>query len=141
VSASVDDLVERARRRIRRVGPHELESVVRDGGLVIDIRPAAQRQEEGSLAGAIVVERNVLEWRFDPGGAHRLPEVRDTEQPVVVVCSEGYASSLAAASLVDLGYDRAADLVGGYRAWQAWFERRGATTAAGGPGDPGGARP
>ena len=66
----------------------------------------------------------MLEWRLDPSGTHRLPEVRDRHQPVVVVCSEGYASSLAAASLVDLGYDRAADLVGGYQAWRAW-DRRG----------------
>jgi rhodanese-related sulfurtransferase len=124
VSISVDDLVERARRRIRRVGPHELAGLVAEGGLVIDIRPVEQRRQEGALPGALVVERNVLEWRLDPDGDHRLPEVRDLHQPVVVVCSAGYASSLAAASLADLGYERAADLVGGYQAWSAWFARR-----------------
>jgi rhodanese-related sulfurtransferase len=123
VSTSVDDILCQARRRIRRVGPHELESVVGEGGIIVDIRPAAQRQEEGSLPGAVVVERNVLEWRFDPAGAHRLEAVHGIDQPVVVVCSEGYASSLAAASLADLGYRRAADLVGGYRAWRSWFAR------------------
>ena len=124
MSVSIDDLVERARRRIRRVGPHELEGLVAEGGLVIDIRPAEQRRHEGALPGALVVERNVLEWRLDPNSEHRLREVRDLHQPVVVVCSAGYASSLAAASLADLGFERPADLVGGYQAWSAWFERR-----------------
>jgi rhodanese-related sulfurtransferase len=124
MSVSVDDLVERARRRIQRVGPHELEGLVAEGGLVLDIRPAEQRRQEGALPGALVVERNVLEWRLDPSSAHRLPQVRDLHQPVIVVCSAGYASSLAAASLADLGFERSADLVGGYQAWRIWFERR-----------------
>lgn len=133
MSTSIDDLVERARRRIRRVGPHELEGLVAEGGLVVDIRPAEQRRQEGALPGAVVVERNVLEWRLDPSSDHRLPAVRDLDQPVVVVCSAGYASSLAAASLVDLGFRRAADLVGGYQAWSAWFARRGAQPRTGPP--------
>ncbi len=124
MSTSIDDLVERARRRIRRVGPHELDGLLAEGGLVIDIRPAAQRRCEGALPGALVVERNVLEWRLDPGSEHRLPDVRDLHQPVVVVCSAGYASSLAAASLADLGFERSADLVGGYQAWSEWFAHR-----------------
>jgi len=124
VSVSVDDLVERARRRIRRVGPYELDGLVAEGGLVIDIRPAAQRRHEGTLPGALVVERNVLEWRLDPTSDHRLPGVENLNQPVVVVCSAGYASSLAAALTADLGYERPADLVGGYQAWSAWFNRR-----------------
>jgi rhodanese-related sulfurtransferase len=122
VTTSTTDLLERARRRIHRVGPHELHGIVAEEGLIVDIRPDAQRREEGAFPGALIVERNVLEWRFDPTGAHRLPEVHGFDQPVVIVCSEGYASSLAAASLADLGYTQAADLVGGYRAWQAWFE-------------------
>jgi rhodanese-related sulfurtransferase len=130
VSTSTDDMLRRARGRIRRVGPHELDGVVHEGGLVVDIRPEAQRREEGSFPGAVVVERNVLEWRLDPTGAHRIPEVRDLDQPVVVVCSEGYASSLAAASLADLGFRRAADLVGGYRAWQRWYAARPAAPAS-----------
>ena len=120
MSPTVDDLLQQSRRRIRRVGPAELSGVVRDGGMVIDIRPAAQRAEEGELPGAIPVERNVLEWRLDPDSPHRLPEVRDRKQQVIVVCSEGYASSLAAASLADLGFDTPGDLEGGYRAWSEW---------------------
>jgi rhodanese-related sulfurtransferase len=121
VTLSADDLVDRARRRIRRVGPREMRGVVADGGLVIDIRPAAQRSEEGPLPGAIVIERNVLEWRLDPTGSHKIPEVHDFDQPIVIVCSAGYASSLAAASLADLGFSRSADLVGGYTAWRSTF--------------------
>jgi rhodanese-related sulfurtransferase len=120
VSPSADDLVARARRRIPRTEPEELAAVVAAGGLVIDIRPAAQRADEGELPGAMVIERNVLEWRLDPQGSHRLPETTGLDRPVVVVCSEGYASSLAAESLTDLGYRAAGDLAGGYRAWAAW---------------------
>ncbi len=90
------------------------------GGLVIDIRPAAQRHAEGELPGALAVERNVLEWHLDPHGSDRLAEVDGFDQPVVVVCSEGYASSLAADSLRALGYRQVTDLVGGYQAWSAW---------------------
>ncbi|MGA2838027.1 MAG: rhodanese-like domain-containing protein [Acidimicrobiales bacterium] len=121
-----DDLVAEARRRIRRVAPSELDQVWAAGGIVVDIRPLDQRLVEGELDGALVVERNVLEWRLDPGGDHRLPEVRDHRQPVVVVCSAGYASSLAAASLVDLGFECAADLDGGFQAWRAWSDRKAA---------------
>lgn len=92
------------------------------GGLIIDIRPVGQRAVEGTLPGALVVERNVLEWRLDPDGSHRLPDVTDFDRPVVVFCSQGYASSLAAASLRSLGYRRVSDLVGGYQAWRAWVD-------------------
>lgn len=124
MSPSADDLVARARRRIRRTEPCELGAALTAGSLVVDIRPAAQRAVEGALPGAIVVERNVLEWRLDPNGSHRLPQVTNLDRPVVVVCSEGYASSLAAESLHDLGYHAASDLAGGYRAWAAWRDRR-----------------
>lgn len=119
-----DELVALARRRIHRVRPEALDGVLAGGGLVIDIRPAAQRADEGALDGALVVERNVLEWRLDPAGAHRIPQVRDHHQQVVVVCSEGYASSLAAASLADLGFTDVADLTGGFQAWKSWTERK-----------------
>jgi rhodanese-related sulfurtransferase len=98
--------------------------VMAAGGLIIDIRPSEQRRAEGELAGALVIERNVLEWRLDPTGSHRIPEVQGYDQPVVIVCSAGYASSLAAASLADLGFTRAADLDGGYQAWAAWAGHR-----------------
>jgi rhodanese-related sulfurtransferase len=123
VTATIDELLRRARSRILRVAPADLAAVVDGGGLVIDSRPSAQRLVEGELDGAIVVERNVLEWRLDPTGSHRLPEVTDYDQPVVIACSAGYASSLAAASLRDLGFTRAADLEGGYQAWAVWAGR------------------
>jgi rhodanese-related sulfurtransferase len=132
VSATADELVAQARQRISRIGPEELEPLAAAGGLIVDIRPVAQRTEEGELPGALIVERNVLEWRLDPSGDHRLPQVLGYEQPLVVVCSEGYASSLAADAVRGLGYTHAADLVGGYQAWLAWVAagRPRVTTAA-----------
>jgi len=124
---TADELLASARRQIRRVEPPELEWLRAEGVLVVDIRPERQRADEGELGFGVVVERNVLEWRFDLQGGHALPEVRDYDQQVVVVCSEGYASSLAAASLRQLGFSRVADLAGGYRAWRAWTD---GTTAA-----------
>jgi rhodanese-related sulfurtransferase len=100
-----------------RPGPAELEAVWRAGGLVVDIRPVELRERDGELPGALVVGRNVLEWRLDPTSAWRLPEVTGPDQPVVLVCDEGYASSLAAATLRELGLHRATDLVGGFQAW------------------------
>ena len=120
MSPSADDLVARARQHIDRTEPRDLAAITSAGGLVVDIRPAAQRASEGDLPDALVVERNVLEWRLDPDGSHRLPEVTGFDQPVVVVCSAGYASSLAADSLRLLGFRRATDLAGGYQAWLAW---------------------
>ena len=117
MTAAVDRLLEQARARLRRLDPPEAAAVVAGGGLLVDIRPAAQRQEEGEVPGALVVERNVLEWRLDPTSPHRLAQVRGHDQPVVILCSEGYTSSLAAAALQELGLHRATDVVGGYHAW------------------------
>src|SRR6202034_1066173 len=122
VSRSVDDLVAAPPTHIERVGPSGLAEFLGPDGLLVDIRPAAQRAEEGDFPDAIVIERNVLEWRLDPAGAHRIADVRGLDQPVVVVCSEGYASSLAAASLAELGFRRVADLAGGFRAWARWSQ-------------------
>jgi rhodanese-related sulfurtransferase len=85
----------------------------------VDIRPLEQRQRDGPLPGALVIDRNVLEWRLDPLGDHRIPESIDHDQRIVIVCNEGYGSSLAAASLQDLGLRRATDLIGGFQAWLA----------------------
>ena len=126
---SADDLLAAARARIRRFEPDELEKLHADGALVVDIRPAAQRATEGELGFGLIVERNVLEWRFDLSGSDALAEVNGYDQPVVVVCSEGYASSLAAASLRDLGFAGAGDLAGGYRAWRRWQDGISASTA------------
>ncbi|WP_184939901.1 rhodanese-like domain-containing protein [Kitasatospora kifunensis] len=117
---TVDDLVARAREGVHRPGPEEAHRAWRSGqALLIDIRPAAQRAREGQLPGVLVIERNVLEWRLDPAGSHRIPEATGYDLPVVLVCSEGYASSLAAASLRELGLHRATDLDGGFVAWAA----------------------
>ncbi len=131
MSRSPDQLVADARSRIGRVGVEDLQAAIDAGALVVDIRPAAQRAEEGGFDAAVVIERNVLEWRLDPTGDHRIPEATGYDRPVVVVCSEGYASSLAAESLRQLGYRHAADLVGGYRAWHRWSTRPSPT--GGGP--------
>jgi rhodanese-related sulfurtransferase len=117
---NVDRLLAAARARLgRRVTPAELEDVIARGGLVIDTRPIAQRTADGELPGAIVVDRTVLEWRLDPTSPHRIPELTSADQPVVVVCNEGYASTLAAVSLRDVGLTDVTDLEGGYQAWLA----------------------
>ena len=114
-----DDLLAAARARFRRVSPDEAAAALARGEVVVDTRPIEQRVAGGEIPGAIVIARNVLEWRLDPSGPQRIPELRDASQPVVVVCQAGYASSLAAASLLDLGLNAATDLDGGFEAWVA----------------------
>jgi rhodanese-related sulfurtransferase len=114
----IAEILQAARGRLDRVTPEQAYEQVRAGAVLVDIRPAAQRQAEGEIPGAIVIERNVLEWRLDPRSDHRLP-IASYELRVIVVCSEGYTSSLAAASLLDLGIAGATDLDGGFRAWEA----------------------
>lgn len=116
---SIDGVLADARGRLTRVGPQQAALLRAGGGLLVDIRPSEQRAREGEIPGALLVERNVLEWRLDPASDHRLGVVTSYEQPIVIVCSEGYASSLAAASLQDLGLVNATDLAGGFRAWEA----------------------
>jgi rhodanese-related sulfurtransferase len=116
---TVDDLLAEARSRLERIGPLEAASRVAAGAVLVDIRPAAQRALEGSVPGALVVERNVLEWRFDPASDHRLPEATGYDVEVIVLCSEGYTSSLAADALRSLGLHRATDVVGGFVGWRA----------------------
>jgi rhodanese-related sulfurtransferase len=112
----VDAIVEAKRSRYVRLLPVEAAVAVDQGALLVDIRPVAQRAVEGEVPGAIVIERNVLEWRLDPTSAHKITEVDKKGARIVVLCSEGYASSLAAASLLDVGVD-ATDVVGGFRDW------------------------
>ena len=114
---TIDDVLEEARARLHRFSPEEA-AAVRRGALLVDIRPAAQRGAEGEIPGALVIERNVLEWRFDPTSAAHIPAAVDHDVEVVVFCSEGYSSSLAASSLQDLGLHRATDLDGGFHAWK-----------------------
>jgi rhodanese-related sulfurtransferase len=117
-SRTIDQLLAEARARLDRVSPQQAMRAAGAGALLVDIRPAAQRAAEGEIPDALIVERNVLEWRFDPACAARLPQASYDLQ-VIVVCSEGYTSSLAAAALQDLGVRNATDLDGGFRAWQA----------------------
>jgi rhodanese-related sulfurtransferase len=116
--SAVDRLLAQARLGLRRVDPARAKEIYDAGGLLIDIRPAAQRAEFGEIPGALVVERNDLEWRLDPQGSHRLPEAEDPDRAVVVVCQEGYASSLAAVSLLAVGRTAVTDLEGGFAAWK-----------------------
>ncbi|MFF8097030.1 rhodanese-like domain-containing protein [Streptomyces sp. NPDC016675] len=116
----IDTLLERVRRGYRRTEPDAAYEAAEAGAaLLVDIRYAALRERDGVIPGALVVERNELEWRLDPQGSHRLPEATGHDLRVVVVCNEGYASSLAAESLHRLGLYRATDLIGGFQAWRA----------------------
>lgn len=112
----IDHLLAEARRGLDRADPQQAAQLQRDGALLIDIRPQSDRLAEGEIPGAVTVERIVLEWRLDPAGPHRLGGLRP-DRPVVLICNEGYASSLAAAQARELGLMRATDLVGGFRAW------------------------
>lgn len=132
----IDELLAAARRRLTRLSPVQAREAAAAGAVLVDIRPQAQRIEEGEIPGSLIVERNVLEWRFDPQSAARLP-VTGYDLRVIVFCSQGYTSSLAAASLHDLGLRRAADIAGGFQAWQAaGLPVTTATRAAGRPDCP-----
>jgi rhodanese-related sulfurtransferase len=115
---TVDDLVAAARARLHRLSPADAAQAVRRGALLVDIRPHAQRVAEGEVPGALVLERNVLEWRLDPSSDACL-DTASYDLEVVVLCSEGWTSSLAAAALQELGVHRATDVVGGFQAWRA----------------------
>jgi rhodanese-related sulfurtransferase len=123
-ASTVDRHLAAARAGLDRVDPADLATEVAAGALVVDLRPAADRAAEGALPGALVIERIHLEWRLDPTSEHRIPEATP-DRRVILVCNEGYASSLAAATLRELGVARATDLAGGYRAWRAEVTRDG----------------
>ncbi|MEO3975499.1 rhodanese-like domain-containing protein [Streptomyces sp. CAU 1734] len=115
----IDELLEKVRADLDRIGPERAFGEASAGALLVDIRYAALRERDGLIPGALIVERNELEWRLDPQGSHRVPEADSHELRIVVICNEGYASSLAAASLRQLGLHRATDLIGGFQAWKA----------------------
>ncbi|WP_327238503.1 rhodanese-like domain-containing protein [Streptomyces sp. NBC_01317] len=115
----IDELLERVREGLDRVEAREAFEAAGSGALLVDIRYQALRERDGLIPGALVVERNELEWRLDPQGSHRAAEATSHDLRVVVICNEGYASSLAAVSLRQLGLHRATDLVGGFQAWKA----------------------
>jgi rhodanese-related sulfurtransferase len=116
---TIDQLLAEARARLDRLSPAGAFAAFSRGAVLVDIRPEAQRAREGGIPGALIVERNVLEWRFDPASDARLPWVHGYDHEIIVFCSEGYTSSLAAAALQDLGLSRATDLAGGFLAWAA----------------------
>jgi rhodanese-related sulfurtransferase len=115
----IDKVLDAARDRLQRLPASAVPGALERGAILVDIRPQAQRDREGNVAAALVIERNVLEWRCDPTSDTKLPEAVDDDVEWVVLCSEGYTSSLAAASLIDLGLHNATDVVGGYHALAA----------------------
>ncbi|MFF2197060.1 rhodanese-like domain-containing protein [Streptomyces sp. NPDC058157] len=115
----IDEFLERVRTTYTRVDARTAYEASLEGALLVDIRYQALRERDGVIPGAVVVERNELEWRLDPLGSHRLPEADSHDLRVVVICNEGYASSLAVASLRALGLRRATDLTGGFQAWRS----------------------
>jgi rhodanese-related sulfurtransferase len=119
MTAAVDRLLAEARRHLDRVVPEGLEQEWNAGALVVDIRPESNRRDEGDLPGSVVIDRNVLEWRLDPTSPDHIEQADRHDLRIILVCNEGYASSLAAESLRRMGLSRATDLDGGYRAWRS----------------------
>ena len=119
MARTVDELLERVRARIDRVQPAEAARRLAAGALLVDTRPVEQRERDGEVLGAVVVDRNVLEWRLDPASPYRIPEVTGYDLDVVVLCNQGYSSSLVADTLRSLGLHRAVDVIGGFEAWAA----------------------
>jgi len=116
---SIDDHLAAVRTRLNRLEPAQAASAARAGALLVDTRYAALRDRDGTIPGAVIVERNELEWRLDPTSDHRVAQAVSHELPVILFCNEGYASSLAAVALHDLGLHHATDLIGGFQAWRA----------------------
>ena len=117
--ATIDDLLAQARRRLTRLDPRQASEAIRDGALLIDIRAESQRAGDGVVPGSLFIARNVLEWRCDPTSEHRDPRIDGRERQLILMCNEGYQSSLAAAMLHELGLTRTTDLDGGFQAWRA----------------------
>ena len=115
---TVKDLLDRARRQLVRVEPGQAATELAGGALLVDIRPAEQRAE-GEIPGATVIDRNVLEWRLDPSSQWRIPEVTGHDMRVIVICNQGFSSSLVAAELHELGLINATDVIGGFQAGRA----------------------
>lgn len=119
MSSRIDRVLADARARLNRLAAEEIPAALGRGAILVDIRPAAQRAAEGETPAALVIERNVLEWRCDPTSDAKLPQATGDDVEWVVLCSQGYTSSLAAAALQDLGLHQATDVVGGYQALAA----------------------
>jgi len=115
---SIAEVLADARARLSRLTPREAYAAQQSGAVLVDIRPQRHREIEGELPGGLAVDRNVLEWRFDPSSDARLG-IASYNLQVIVVCNEGYTSSLAAAALHEVGIRRATDIIGGFRAWRS----------------------
>ena len=115
---TAEELLDRARRRLVRVEPEQAARELAEGALLVDIRPSEQRAE-GEIPGATVIDRNVLEWRLDPASKSKIPAVTSHDVRLIVICNEGFSSSLVAAELHELGLVNATDVIGGFDAWKA----------------------
>ena len=116
---TIDEVLERARRRLKRLEPRQAAAELAAGALLVDTRTETQRRIHGDIPGAVPIDRTVFEWRLDPTSPWRIERATDHDVRVIVICSQGYSSSLAAASLLDLGLVNATDVVGGFEAWKA----------------------
>jgi rhodanese-related sulfurtransferase len=119
MSRTIAEVLADARARLDRVGPERAAELREQGAVLVDTRPQWQRDDEGAIPGALIIERNHVEWRLDPSSDAKIPEATDHDVTWILFCSEGYSSSLAAASLQDLGLHKATDLDGGFKAWAA----------------------
>ncbi|NQZ99373.1 MAG: hypothetical protein HRU01_22930 [Myxococcales bacterium] len=116
---TIDDLLEEARSRIDRLSPEQAARELQAGGILVDTRCADDRRREGTIAGAVHIPRTLLEWRADPASSHSDPRIANLAARLIIMCNDGYSSSLAAANLQRMGFERVADLAGGYRGWKA----------------------
>ena len=119
MASRIDRVLETARSRLHRMPAGAVPAALERGAVLVDIRPQAQREREGAVPAALLIERNVLEWRCDPSSEHRDPRIDGRERQLILMCNEGYQSSLAAATLHELGLTSATDLDGGFQAWRA----------------------
>src|SRR5256714_11367633 len=117
--STIDRLLENARGRLKRVTPEEAAAELANGALIVDMRTSEQRERDGRIRGALIIDRSVMEWRLDPTSPDHIAQATSPDVRVIVVCAEGYSSSLAAASLQDLGLVNATDIIGGFEAWKA----------------------
>jgi rhodanese-related sulfurtransferase len=117
---TIDELLAEARAGLERLTPEQAAEAMQDGALLIDVRSEIRREREGVVPGSLFLPRNVLEWRCDPSSESRDPRVpTDPEARLIVMCEQGYQSSLAAATLQRVGHPRATDLIGGFEGWTA----------------------
>ena len=116
---TIHDLLAGARARYRRLTPSEALAAMRAGALLIDIRSDGQRQRDGEIPGALAIDRTVLEWRVDPASGATHPAIGGLDTPLILLCAQGYSSSLAVATLLDLGASNVTDVIGGFEAWRA----------------------